>query len=1364
MRVLRIARGVGAELVATGRVLALTRWPFWAGAAALAPVAVAGVLLDEYLPAAPPVTISVQAAALVVFFAIGLFSGRVARRVRRRRRVRYPDGPEVHPYLPQLVIVLAAGPFFVAMAGLFFLAGRHFPAELAVADWPAAWLLVAEQVLRGGLFFDAAEIYHVELTDRPAGFAARTLLFVTRLMMDLVFVKLVIQVGRAALHRAADLGRGDDVLLSIHRELGEADDARVTALARACGDSLRDAVDDLVRQPGATDPDSPVWHGMVAVHEFAVPYLRSQARWQAGTARRATEAALRNLETTRDEVTAAIDDCLRAADVRKPPGWAVLECQAAVALPFVTDRLTSADPADRDALRRLARALRRADPVNSWGRAFGRAGAGLALAAGLAAGAAAPFLLDGLAACLLSAAMVLLLGYLVVRARGWVERLVRWGVLRPVPPKRLPWVVAAWTFSLFPLLSADAARLFQTANGQSPGVFGDAPPEDVDLRATAMYVAENLLRTQLFLDAFEIYGVRVARLEARGPLGCSLTMLVRLTFDLGLIELLVSFATVWFNRAFRGIAVTPNAELELRAAARDCGPLSPALVRHYAREVRDFFVGRMREHERRPELFVALVAGGFLAEYRRRHPAGLGAGDDDLAFRLRVGALLRDRAYLRPESLIELEQAAAELDRPGRRRGPRHAELHAQARVELAFTLWYLNRFDEAERRAAEAVGGFQALLDLGADELAVACAWARYVRAIPLYNLRRYDEAVGEQRAALAAYRRALAGERRPPARLELQRKLALALGDMGTSLSSLARFDEAVAAHEESIRILSSSDWDAAPWAREDRATYQGNLGYTLVDLGRPAEAEAAYRRAVRECRELERDGLLHHPRVTAATLGMLGSLLHKSARSGAAAAAYREAIADYERALRRGCLDLRADAALAYSGLGQVLRDTNEPAAAEAMLARALDGLTRVVREDGRADLNPRVAETHFQLALLHSARGRTADAVAGFAAAAAAYETCARDDLRCNLAEVYVFWGDALLNAGDPRGARPHLERAVPVLREAVGRREFASFLTTYLRGRAAQGAVHVAAAEWDAAVGCLDEALAGFEARLAGGDAAVRPLRSWCRWRLAEAHLGRKDWARAEAEYRTSHDEFVGMAAAGRSFELLLGAARSRFGEGASRANAGRPADAIPLYLDAERTFQEIQDRQLGEVRGLLGGLRHRLGEAFALANDRPAAEGHFRAAVGLFEPLIAPGSAAFHGDLMRSLYRLGEIRYQAADKAEAGTHFRRAASIVEPLADAGDVTAVPSAVTLWRSQLLCVVSLLHADAQRVIARMCDRLPRWHAQFPDMPEPTRAAVCQLLKEVEPLAGPLAAEVRRVAALVACTAGNNFRDSV
>lgn len=255
MRFLGIARGAGAELIATGRVLALTRWPFWVAVVALAPVSLAGVLLDHSAPAAPTLSAAVQASALLGFFAVGLFSGRVARRVRRRRWVRHPNGPSVHPYLPQLVTFLAAGPFFVAMGGLFLVVGRHFPEVLAVADGRAAGLLVVDQILRGGLFFDAVEIYNVELTEKPRDFAARTLLFVTRLMMDLVFVKLVIQVGRAAAHRAADLGRGDDVLLSIHRELREQDDARVTALARACGDSLRDTVDDLIRQEGATDPD-----------------------------------------------------------------------------------------------------------------------------------------------------------------------------------------------------------------------------------------------------------------------------------------------------------------------------------------------------------------------------------------------------------------------------------------------------------------------------------------------------------------------------------------------------------------------------------------------------------------------------------------------------------------------------------------------------------------------------------------------------------------------------------------------------------------------------------------------------------------------------------------------------------------------------------------------------------------------------------------------------------------------------------------------------------------------------------------------------------------------------------------------------
>ncbi len=71
------------------------------------------------------------------------------------------------------------------------------------------------------------------------------MIWVSRLLLDIVFIKLVVQIANAAYFRACGLGRGEDKLFAIKQELQSADPANLKYLCQSVGDSLRDAVDAL---------------------------------------------------------------------------------------------------------------------------------------------------------------------------------------------------------------------------------------------------------------------------------------------------------------------------------------------------------------------------------------------------------------------------------------------------------------------------------------------------------------------------------------------------------------------------------------------------------------------------------------------------------------------------------------------------------------------------------------------------------------------------------------------------------------------------------------------------------------------------------------------------------------------------------------------------------------------------------------------------------------------------------------------------------------------------------------------------------------------------------------------------------------
>jgi len=364
----KLLSGVGAELRAIFGVVPLLRPPFW-----LAWGLCFLLALVSLLPGA--VAVFAQLLVLIGFGLAGLFSGFLAKRVRRRKWVDFPDGREVAPFLPQLITLLVGPAYLLAMLVLFARMAV-FPGLLPANGWPDALLLAMDNFLRTQVFFDTAECFHLRLDGRVEGVAGASLVFVSRFLMDLVFIKLAVQLFNAAYFRAQGLGRGEDKLFTIKREVEAGDVAAVQYLCQAVGDSLRDGVDTLRGYWEAGGAKAAMaWRCLVTMKGYALPYLQDRHRAATGEERERLAKVMEQLANT-----PAAED--------KPP------------------------------------------PTRPWLL--------MPLAAGLLLGMAVLFLLSGAAALVVAVPLTALVSQMVAGSRGWIDRLVRWQVLRPAMPDRLP--------------------------------------------------------------------------------------------------------------------------------------------------------------------------------------------------------------------------------------------------------------------------------------------------------------------------------------------------------------------------------------------------------------------------------------------------------------------------------------------------------------------------------------------------------------------------------------------------------------------------------------------------------------------------------------------------------------------------------------------------------------------------------------------------------------------------------------------------------------------------------------------------------------------------------------------------------------
>ena len=1147
--------------------------------------------------------------------ACGIFSGSVALWVRRRRMIAYADGPDVVPYLPQLITLLTVPLSFLCMVGFFARTFTNLETGQPV-PWSDALFLAVDNVVRTELFFDTFEIFHVRFGFEVSDFTGLTIIFVSRLLLDIAFAKLAIQILSAAYFRARGLGRGEDKLFQLKKALQREDVAEARLLAKSVGDSLREAVEALLAHRAAGGPEGErAWRCLVTMKEFALPYLERQTHTAAG--------------------------------------------------------------AEGERLRQVVRELRDAEPAAEPNRAS-RFWLLPLLGLALTGAVVGLFWLAPLPALAASVALAMLLAWMVVGARGWLDRLVGWHALPAPAPNRLPLAVAGWALALLPLLAVADARLFQAAPEVVPGVFGATPAQEVDYPSALGFVLENLTRTQIFVDTANIYGLKVVQLEQAGLAGGLLTLFVRTVFSLGIIGVLVAFAAVWFNRVFRRFAVTPNAELALRSEADECGPHAPLLVGYHYREIRDYLLGRMRWYEQHADLLRALAASGFLGYQSaggEEPPAADELPEDEGLAHLNVAEALLNQ-YQAEEALGEFRvagEALALLVGGGR----------ADLRPELVFT-WTgqaracssLRRWPEAEDACRQALVLLEALAEEDPERypdlvgvhtllgnvlrdrgnLAEGIAQLRHAvgladhapperrqalelpRVRALFELGRALDRAGREEEAAAEYRRLIEVGERAVGRGETEfagpllagrAGLAKILADQGHREESVAEFRRAIAAVEDRLR---EGEFER----RTQLLSLHGSLASVLCELARLDEAAAEYRAAVAVCHELLLEGHGQLGRDLIVQHRQLGSTLSAMGRPAEAAEEFRHVI-DLTERLGQEALD---DPEQYRLGVRLLLADQLVLAGREAEAEaewRAADARAAELEAGGGAEFREHRAAAGFGLWAAYHRQKRGPEADAALREATGLLEELpdagANDEVAAWLADAFFAAGRSLLLAGHVAAAAAVLSRA------AVRERSLAD--KGYAVRRALEGRNFSWAGDalgrlgrWEEAESYQRRAIAVLDTLLRGGRADLRLPLAASYHHLGLALKARQRWDEsAEAFRRAVEVEEAGHQPGSATVAVNLHYLGFVLGE------AGRAAEAEEA-LRRSLAVREQVSAAGQDQRPALADTREQLSRLLAKTGRRAEAADELGRAIGLYETLVNEGRS----DLTAALARASESR------------------------------------------------------------------------------------------------------------------------
>lgn len=274
----RLWQGLRDELKATLHVAGRTSGAFWLACALIfVPLSTIGLLpFGRY-------SLVLQAAALLVFGLFMMIPGVLAREFRRDDDLELKDREsiEVVTHLPTLV-VLAAIPFYLlGQAVLFRLTMQHLPGVLFGTSWADAWVLSLNNVLYTEIFLDVVEIFRLAAVPEPEHRLGKVMVFATRALLSLAFIRVLLEILRAAWYRSRSLGRGEDLLARQATAMAEGDHVEVRHLTGTIAANVRHTIDTLVDRLGGPQRES-AWPAVYALRDWAIPRLEQRLREDPG--------------------------------------------------------------------------------------------------------------------------------------------------------------------------------------------------------------------------------------------------------------------------------------------------------------------------------------------------------------------------------------------------------------------------------------------------------------------------------------------------------------------------------------------------------------------------------------------------------------------------------------------------------------------------------------------------------------------------------------------------------------------------------------------------------------------------------------------------------------------------------------------------------------------------------------------------------------------------------------------------------------------------------------------------------------------------------------------------------------------------
>lgn len=533
-----VARGAGggrrvgplAVLVAVGRELAgvaatvrRTSLATWLGFALLmGAAAVVGALPLGWLALA----LQVVGFALVALMVVWPEAFARSMRTDDAFEVRERDSAAVVTYLPVAVAVFALPIYLLAQATLFWRLMRQVPGVLAGSGWGDAWRLSVDNLLFTELFLDAFDLFGVGLAAEPPGLAGRVLVFATRLVLTVGFVRIALSLVRAAYYRAHGLGRGADVLAELRSAAEQGDAVLVGHLGRQVRDDATGTIDVLVarleRSDASREERRDAYRCLRALRDWAIPYF---------------------------------DWCILHGDPRAP------------------------------ALERLVAELRDAWEAPALERPRPRPALAAVLASAALAVAALVVWGPATLAFAIAAVSMLTLLWLLASPRAAYEAAMERGLAPFVPLQRLRGAILGTSaLAAVAFLLASWATLWH-ASALWPGSF-EAPGARVDARSLWAFIGASLVRVQASLSLPDVFGFAVPAVEQRPWVGSLLTFVLRTGLNLGFVAVVVT--TLQVRRDAQGFAglVRGSDELAMRVEAHRGGRYAFPLVEHHGRAVR----------------------------------------------------------------------------------------------------------------------------------------------------------------------------------------------------------------------------------------------------------------------------------------------------------------------------------------------------------------------------------------------------------------------------------------------------------------------------------------------------------------------------------------------------------------------------------------------------------------------------------------------------------------------------------------------------------------------------------------------------------------------------------------------------------